>query len=393
MNAIQTLRIAAKTTLKKVFASKTYAGLPELLTAQRHSPLLSRRRAEIISSRVRLVAGAFAILTPLWIIIDMLVFSWPIMIMLTAGRILTSIAFLLLAFYCRGSSDMRIAYRALAVMFAIPTAFFLFSHPLLSHYEMVGMSNAIAAGYAFLPFIMAAGLSVFPLTAKEGIAYASPILLSEGIVALMQAGMLSWSSHLGAFWLLFLITAVATLAGMSQLSFMSVIVEQGARDSLTGALNRLSGVDLLDSLFHLAGRNRKPLSVVFFDLDNFKQVNDRYGHIEGDRVLARFTSAVKRNLRKSDLLLRWGGEEFILVLPNTSCEQAMEKVAGLRHKGFGLRPDNKPQTASFGVAEYISDNITSWDELVALADQRMYQAKNAGKNTVVGCTASHQENP
>jgi len=390
MSAIQILQISAKTALKKLFASKSYAGLPALLTTREHSPLLSRRRAEIISSRVRLVAGAFAILTPLWIIIDMLAFPWPIMAMLTAGRVLTSIAFLLLALYCRGSSDIRIAYRALAVMFAIPTAFFLFSHPLLSHYEMVGMSNAIASGYAFLPFIMAAGLSVFPLTAKEGIAYASPILLSEGIVALMQADMLSWSSHLGAFWLLFLITAVATLAGMSQLSFMSVIVEQGARDSLTGALNRLSGVDLLDSLFHLANRNKKPLSVVFFDLDNFKQVNDRYGHIEGDRVLARFTSAVKRNLRKSDLLLRWGGEEFILVLPNTSCEQAMEKVASLRSQGFGLRPDNKPQTASFGVAEYISDSITSWDELVELADQRMYQAKNAGKDTVVGCNLLNQ---
>lgn len=315
------------------------------------------------------------------------------MAMLMAGRIVTSVAFMFLALYCRGTSDIRIAYRAMAIMFIIPTLFFLYSHPLLSHYKMLGMADAIAAGYAFLPFVMAAGLSVFPLTAKEGIAFASPILLSEGIVALTQADMLSWSSHLGAFWLLFLITAVATLAGMSQLSFMSVIVEHGARDSLTGALNRLSGVDLLEFLFHLAGRNKEPLSVVFFDLDNFKQVNDLYGHIEGDKVLANFTSAVKKNLRKSDLLLRWGGEEFILVMPNTSCEKAMEMVARLRHQGFGLRPDNKPQTASFGVAEYNTDNITSWDELVALADRRMYQAKSAGKDAVVGCNNWRQENP
>jgi len=391
MNAIQRLQINAKSALKKIFTAKSYTGFSALVTAKEHSPLLSRRRAEVISSRVRLVAGAFAILTPLWIIIDMLVFPWPIMAMLMAGRVVTSVAFVFLSLYCRGTSDIRVAYRAMAIMFAIPTLFFLYSHPLLSHYKMIGMADAIAAGYAFLPFVMAAGLSVFPLTAKEGIAFASPILLSEGIVALLQADMLSWSSHLGAFWLLFLITAVATLAGMSQLSFMSVIVEQGARDSLTGALNRLSGVDMLDSLFHLAGRNKAPLSVVFLDLDNFKQVNDLYGHIEGDRVLARFTSAVKNNLRKSDLLLRWGGEEFILVLPNTSCEQAMDKVASLRQQGFGLRPDNTRQTASFGIAEYISDNITSWDELVALADQRMYQAKNSGKDTVVGCKASHQK--
>lgn len=385
MKAIPSLRSVATAALKTIFASKSYAGFYSLISGQDHSPLLSRRRAEIISSRVRLIAGAFAILTPLWIVVDVLVFPWPIMAMLMAGRIVTSVAFMLLALYCRGSSDIRIAHRAMAVMFIIPTLFFLFSHPLLSHYKMLGMADAIAAGYAFLPFVMAAGLSVFPLTAKEGIAFASPILLSEGIVALMQADMLSWSSHLGAFWLLFLITAVATLAGMSQLSFMSVIVEQGARDSLTGALNRLSGVDLLDFLFHLASRNKEPLSVVFFDLDNFKQVNDVYGHIEGDRVLTNASNAVKKNLRKSDLLLRWGGEEFVLVLPNTTCEKAMEMVARLRHHGLGTRPDNTPQTASFGVAEYISDDANSWDKLVELADQRMYQAKSAGKNTVVGC--------
>ncbi|MEN6586907.1 MAG: diguanylate cyclase [Sulfuricella sp.] len=385
MKVPDSLSIAAKTTLKRIFASKSYAGIPALITAREHSPLLSRRRAEIISSRVRLVAGVFAVLTPLWIIIDVLAFPWPIMAMLATGRIVTSAGFILLALYCRGSSDIRIAYRAMAIMFAIPTVFFLFSHPLLSHYRMVGMADAIAAGYAFLPFVMAAGLSVFPLTAREGIAFATPILLSEAVVAVMQVDMLSWSSHLGAFWLLFLITAVATLAGMSQLSFMSVIVEHSARDSLTGALNRLSGVDLLDFLFHLAKRNKEPLSVVFVDLDNFKQVNDFYGHTEGDRVLARFTSAVKKNLRKSDLLLRWGGEEFILVLPNASCEKALERVAHLRKQGFGLRPDNLPQTASFGVAEYTADNAKTWDELVAIADLRMYQAKSSGKDTVVGC--------
>ncbi|MDP2785588.1 MAG: hypothetical protein Q8O38_13495 [Sulfurimicrobium sp.] len=233
---IDTLQAIAKTILKKIFASpRSYADFAALITSRSHSPLLSRRRAGIITSRVRMVAGVFAILTPLWVIIDMLVFPWPIMAMLTVGRILTSAAFLYLALYCRGSTDIRIAYRAMAIMFAIPTLFFLFSHPLLSHYKMIGMADAIAAGYAFLPFVMAAGLSVFPLTAKEGAFFATPILLSEGVVAMMQVGMLSWSSHLGAFWLLFLITAVATLAGMSQLSFMSVIVEQGARDSLTGA--------------------------------------------------------------------------------------------------------------------------------------------------------------
>ena len=385
MRIIQKLLTVAEKALNHVFALQSGTSLSTLLTPREHSLLLSHRRAGIITSRVRMVAGVFAILTPLWIIIDFLVFPWPLMAMLAAGRIITSIAFALLALLCKGSSNMRIAYRAMAIMFLIPTLFFLFSHPLLSHYEMTGAANAIAAGYAFLPFVLAAGLSVFPLTVIEGLVYASPVLLAEALAAIMQLDLLSWSSHLGAFWLLLLIVAVAILAGMSQLSFMEALVDQGAHDPLTGSFNRSSGINLLDVLFNLASRNQAPLCVAFADLDNFKHVNDVFGHQEGDIALEKFANAVKNDLRKSDLLLRWGGEEFLLVLPNTSCADAVEMVNRLRLQGFGLRPDGKPQTASFGIAESVSDSAATWGELVTLADQRMYRAKQAGKDTVVGC--------
>lgn len=376
---------AAETTIKSIFAVTSFSDFKVLLTPSTHSTLLARRRAEIITSRVRMVAGVFAILTPLWIIIDYLVFPWPLMALLATGRSVTSFAFGSLAIFCRGSSDMRTAYRAMAVMFGIPTLFFLFSHPLLSHYQMTGAANSIAAGYAFLPFVMAAGLSIFPLTVAEGVVFASPVLLAEGAVAIMQLDMLSWSSHLGAFWLLLLIVTVSIVAGMSQLAFMAALVSQGAYDPLTGCYNRLSGSNMLGVLFKLAHRNREPLSIVFADLDNFKQVNDLFGHVNGDLMLVNFTATVRNVLRNSDLLLRWGGEEFILVLPNTSCNDAVAMVNRLRIKGFGLRPDGEPQTASFGVAENHASEVTSCEVMVALADQRMYQAKQMGKNTVVGC--------
>lgn len=360
-------------------------GLRNLLLPAGHTPLLARRRAEMIISRVRIVAALFALLTPLWIVVDLLVFAWPVSIMLAVGRLVTSLAFGLLALSYGKSTKMADAYRALAMMFSIPTLFFIYSHPLLSHFQMVGPAAAIAAGYAFLPFVMVAGLSVFPLTAVEGTLFALPVLLAEALVALMQLDMLSWSSHLGAFWLLLLITAVAALAGMSQLSFMISLVGQASHDGLTGCFSRSSGEDLMDIQFHIAARSGAPLSVVFADLDNFKEVNDGFGHDAGDRVLSIAAESLRSNLRIGDVLLRWGGEEFAIILPDTDCATAAKAIERLRERGLGSRPEGGRLTASFGLAEHLADHAKDWRQLVEIADQRMYQAKLAGKDRCVGC--------
>jgi diguanylate cyclase (GGDEF)-like protein len=359
--------------------------LRNLVLPAGHAPLLARRRAEMIISRVRMVAALFALLTPLWIIVDALVFTYPVSIMLAVGRIVTSLAFGLLALSYGKSTKMADAYRALAMLFGIPTLFFIYSHPLLSHFQLMGPAAAIAAGYAFLPFVMVAGLSVFPLTAVESTLFALPVLLAEALVALMQLGMLSWSSHLGAFWLLFLITAVAALAGMSQLSFMISLVGQASHDGLTGCFSRASGEELMDIQFHIAARSGAPLSVVFADLDNFKAINDGYGHDAGDSALNAAAESLRFNLRAGDVLLRWGGEEFVIILPDADCATATMAVDRLREQGLGSRPEGGRLTASFGVAERLADRAADWRQLVEIADQRMYQAKLAGKDRCVGC--------
>ena len=378
--------------LLKFLSGTVFGALPrdmlrELVVPGRpgtHPPLLARRRAEMIISRVRLVAGLFAVLTPLWIVIDLLVFTWPVTVMLVAGRIATTIAFAMLAVSFRKSIKMRDAYRALAIMFGIPTLFFIYSHPMLSHFNMAGLAAAIAAGYAFLPFVMVAGLSVFPLTAAESAVFALPVLSAEALVALMQLDMLNWSSHLGAFWLLFLIATVAALAGMSQLSFMMSLVSQAAHDGLTGCFSRRSGEELLDIQFHIAARSGAPLSVVFLDLDNFKKINDRHGHEAGDRVLRTAAERLRDNLRSGDIVLRWGGEEFVIILPDASGPTAVSAMARLKEVGLGQRPEGGPVTASFGIAERIADAADDWQQLVEIADQRMYSAKLAGKDRCIG---------
>ena len=382
--------------LLKLLTGIAFAAVPrdmmrELILPGGHAALLARRRADMIISRVRMVAGLFAVLTPLWIVIDLLVFNWPVTILLVIGRIATTIAFGMLAVSFRKSIRMREAYKALAIMFGIPTVFFIYSHPMLSHFDMAGPAAAFAAGYAFLPFVMVAGLSVFPLTAIEAALFAMPVLGAAALVALLQLDMLNWSSHLGAFWLLFLIATVAALAGMSQLSFMMSLVRQATHDGLTGAFSRTSGEEMLDIQFHIASRSGASLSVVFLDLDNFKKINDAHGHDAGDRVLSKVAENLRTNLRSGDILLRWGGEEFVIILPNASGTTAASAVARLQEIGLGTRPEGGPVTASFGIAERITDGVLDWRELVEIADQRMYDAKMAGKNRVIGCAEPERQ--
>jgi diguanylate cyclase (GGDEF)-like protein len=360
-------------------------GLSFLVHSSAHSPLLTRRRAEIIISRVRLVSIMFAVLTPLWIVVDAIVFTFPLSVMLSAGRLATTLAFGLLALTYKNSPHMKDAYRALCFMFFIPTAFFIYSHMLLADFQNGGGAAVIAAGYAFLPFVLVAGLSVFPLTALEGIVFSMPVLFSSALVALLQINQINWSTHLGAFWLLLLIAATATLAGMSQLAFMAALVRQANHDPLTHCFNRTSGEELFSLQFSIAGRNKTALAVVFVDLDNFKSINDNYGHDAGDRVLIAAIDAIRGTLRSADSLVRWGGEEFLMVLPNTDCGSAIAILERLRANGMGKRPDGTQLTASFGVAEKLADCTNDSQRLIEIADRRMYLAKESGKDRWVSC--------
>lgn len=354
-----------------------------LLFPGKHMSLLSTRRASMIISRVRMIAVLFTALTALFIVPDMLVLPWPAWGQLAIGRVVAGIAFAGLALSFHGSNRMRDAYLALGALFAIPTAFFVFSYLLLSGVYLNGMAATITATYAFLPIVMVAGLSMFPLTALEGAIYAAPVLIAEVASALMRLDTLNLTTLISTSWLVVLIAIVATLSGMSQLGFVIALVRTAIRDALTGCFSRMSGMELLEIQFILSTRSNTPLSLAFIDLDNFKSVNDGFGHEAGDLVLVSAAERIRATLRTGDMLARWGGEEFILILPNTYCNDAIAAIERLRAAGFGMRPDNKPVTASIGIAERLEDEAGDWKTLVEIADQRMYAAKQSGKDRAV----------
>lgn len=169
-------------------------------------------------------------------------------------------------------------------------------------------------------------------------------------------------------------------------TYQDIELERQARtDPLTGAMNRLALAESIARELSRASRNSRPLSLLMFDLDFFKQLNDRLGHQAGDAALKNVAAAALHQLRASDLLARYGGEEFVVVLPDADKAQAIETAERLRKRieSLGIPcGDGTALTASFGVAAFPADG-DDFDSLVARADAALYKAKQSGRNRVV----------
>lgn len=162
-------------------------------------------------------------------------------------------------------------------------------------------------------------------------------------------------------------------------------------DVLTGLLNRRTFEARLRDELLARGRSGQPVSVAMLDVDNFKQINDRFGHGAGDRVLKGVAEAVRQAVRRSDVVARWGGEEFAVVLPETPIADAAAKVEAIRAHlaGTALQVDRHHEvrlTVSAGVASAPADG-TTLEALTQAADDRLLEAKRAGRDRVVAARA------
>ncbi len=157
-------------------------------------------------------------------------------------------------------------------------------------------------------------------------------------------------------------------------------------DGLTQVYNKRYFLEALEREISRCRRYDRALSLVLFDVDHFKQVNDTYGHLAGDHVLKQVADLVKQHVRREDVLARYGGEEFALVLPEVGLKGAgavAEKVRSLV-EAHALRYEDSeiPITISAGVAE-LQDGVHSGEDFVKVADERLYRAKRGGRNRVV----------
>jgi diguanylate cyclase (GGDEF)-like protein/PAS domain S-box-containing protein len=152
-------------------------------------------------------------------------------------------------------------------------------------------------------------------------------------------------------------------------------------DTLTQVFNRIKYYEIMKRETERTKRYDHPLSIIMFDIDRFKEVNDTYGHTVGDYVLRTLTQIVKKNLRETDYLVRWGGEEFIIIAPDTDLKKAKILAERNRKASEKYKYDHAGQiTVSFGVTQFMKDD--NEDTVIKRADDALYEAKRKGRNRV-----------
>lgn len=163
--------------------------------------------------------------------------------------------------------------------------------------------------------------------------------------------------------------------------YEELLYRQSITDPLTTIYNRRFFMQMLEQEMERTRRYGKSFSVIMLDLDHFKKINDRFGHAAGDKVLKSVADMIQGRIRKTDCLARWGGEEFIILLPETSVEDAASLAEELREQLSSMTiPEVGRVTASFGVAGYRSSDTI--DTILMRADSMLYEAKDAGRNCV-----------
>ena len=167
----------------------------------------------------------------------------------------------------------------------------------------------------------------------------------------------------------------------------ALMYEEALSKALTDELTGMGNKRALQSCLHRETersiRRKQPLSTLIIDIDHFKKVNDTHGHRAGDAVLKQFGSLIQKNLRKTDLSFRYGGEEFVLILEETDKEHALQTAERIRQavqeSNFAFEDLTIPLSASFGCATYKLGE--TMDSFIERADQALYLAKNSGRNT------------
>ncbi len=352
----------------------------DILRARSHSKHFRHTRAQYINSRVRSIAFLLGLLIPAWIMVDMLYLSEEALYTIATLRGITGVACLGLGLWSGGNHNLRLARIKLALLILIPSVFQTAAHLYLEQIQ-----HSLPAGYHFFPFMIISLSAIFPLTIMEG-GFISSSVVALYMLTTAYLGQLFSLDTLNDIWLLVLLALIAGWAALTQLTMLMRLYRQAHRDSLTGLANRRSIMNYLKREVTYCQSNKNPLTIMLFDLDRFKSVNDQYGHATGDEVLKHFADMAISESRSEDLVGRFGGEEFLMILTDTELASAEKIAERFRFACQALRvdvPDGEAIrfTTSIGVAQ-----LQPGEKLVGLlkrVDDALYAAKGNGRDRVV----------
>ncbi|SEG26390.1 GGDEF domain-containing protein [Oceanospirillum linum] len=352
----------------------------DTLSNRFHSDDFNATRSEYIRTRVNILSIIFAIFAPLWIPIDYLLLTSDDAGVIAVYRLLLSIAMLgLLLTNNIRKRNLQHSLLCLTLLIIFPALFYTVCLLQLS-------GNDTLIGYSFIPFLLVAILSVFPLTLIEA------SVLGTGLIAALLCndffyGTLFTLSGFKDLWLISILLVIALWANQAQLHMLLRLYRQATRDPLTGLLNRRVMMERMKEMSKTWSKSEQPVvSVLMLDLDRFKRINDTYGHLTGDQVLQAFSQIMKDELRSTDILTRYGGEEFTAILPGSDMENASHAAERIRmhcEQSWVASTDNEPVrfTVSIGVGELKPGE--TFNDALHRVDNSLYEAKKTGRNKVV----------
>jgi diguanylate cyclase (GGDEF)-like protein len=251
----------------------------------------------------------------------------------------------------------------------------LAAHQVNEHYASFSIAMSFLLFATFFAFRGLFTLSEEPLQdfMSAGLMHSLSIIVYQFVVILTSFGLVWIVSH----------------------KIQKVLTEQATHDPLTKVFNRRALEEIINTEHSRSLRNRAPLSVVMLDIDHFKKLNDRYGHNIGDQVLISVADILIQNTRAYDSIARFGGEEFILLLPDTAVDKAKLIAEKLRLKIASYKyghdyADSIEITASFGATEcdLAKEN---WLQVLERADSALYLAKESGRNRVIVFNSDNQD--
>lgn len=358
--------------------------LRRILGAEQTSESFDTALRRILFPRLRTISAVIALFAVLWIPADLYTLEQSAAVKLIFWRVLFACSVLVIFF---ADFSGRGSFWRLFMLFASQAFFFLMMELAVSPEN----TSLMQLGYRLFPFFVVVQIAIFPLSIWRAVLCATPVFVSMLISIWASDATLSNRDFLD-IWLFSLISGVAMWASVNQLILLQDLLQwrsDASHDALTGLENRRSLEAFLLRLIadlDRQGALSAAASVLVLDIDHFKKVNDQYGHDGGDKVLTAVAQILQRSLRTGDIAARFGGEEFLIVLPRATKEVAAtiaERVRlAIAENKFDVGIDSPINiTISIGVAQFQPGNsMTDWFKH---ADEALYSAKQQGRNRVI----------
>jgi diguanylate cyclase (GGDEF)-like protein len=351
--------------------------LNDLMSTKYHSDDFITTRTSYITIRLWFMCMFFSLSVPVFSFFDFIFLPNKEAIYLLSARIVLSISLLMLAQALKMWSLVRTVRIVMPLAFLLPMLFFVTSMLIIKNIPV----EVVPSIFSMMPYFILAMLGLFPLTISGGFFVIFCIFTPFVIYNLVLVNKPFWL-FFNDVWLFMLFAGISLWLQVGQLSMLMKLYRESTVDPLTKLINRRV-------LLRLARRSHEyheVYSVVMFDLDRFKRVNDNYGHAIGDKVLVAVAKVIQKELRATDIIARFGGEEFVAVLPKTKLDDAniiASRVAvAISRQVITLADGNELSvTASVGVTQ--RKQAENLDDVLKRADDFLYFAKDNGRNQVI----------